>query len=138
MITLFKTEKSLLVKYLQDEISLETYAELIDALIESREDAISFCNSNPLLFGLDYIYEPNEDILGLIYISCKNIGNRKATGSYYTPTKVVKNLFQSWILQTKIKYLIHVAEQETSCFNYLTMYLSTKCTEMILTQSASK
>lgn len=101
----FKTEKSLLVKYLQDEISLETYAELIDALIESREDAISFCNSNPLLFGLDYIYEPNEDILGLIYISCKNIGNRKATGSYYTPTNVVKKLISKLDITNEDKVL---------------------------------
>jgi len=88
----FKNEKSLLIKYLQGEISVYAYDELIDALITSREDAISFCSLNPRFFELDYIYEPNEDILGLIYISCKNIGNRKATGSYYTPTKVVKKL----------------------------------------------
>lgn len=47
-----------------------------------------------LLFDFDYVYEPAEDILGLIYISCKNIGSRKATGSYYTPTKIVKKLIE--------------------------------------------
>ncbi len=36
--------------------------------------------------------EKNEDILGLIYISLKNIGDRKSKGSYYTPTNVVKKL----------------------------------------------
>lgn len=101
----FKSEKSLLIKYLQGEIVLGNYAELIDSLITSPEDAISFCNSNPLLFTLDYIYEPNEDILGLIYISCKNIGSRKATGSYYTPTKVVKKLISKLNITNEDKVL---------------------------------
>jgi type I restriction-modification system DNA methylase subunit len=101
----FKNEKTLLLKYLQGEIILEAYAELINSLISSKEDAITFCNSNPLLFGLDYVYEPNEDILGLIYISCKNIGNRKATGSYYTPTKVVKKLISKLNITNEDKIL---------------------------------
>ena len=54
---------------------------------------------------MEYIYEPNEDILGLIYISCKNIGNRKATGSYYTSTKVVKNLISKFDFQDEEKIL---------------------------------
>ena len=31
-----------------------------------------------------------EDVLGLLYISCSNMRNRKAAGSYYTPTKIVR------------------------------------------------
>lgn len=84
--------KNLLLQFLDKEISIGEYDALIYSLIKDRAEAIHFCENNPLLFNMDYIYEPNEDVLGLIYISCKNIGNRKATGSYYTPTKVVKSL----------------------------------------------
>lgn len=89
---LWKTGKALLKKYLNEEIVLDKYSPLIDALIDDKDDALRFCDENALLFNLDYEYEPNEDILGLIYISCENIGNRKATGSYFTPTRVVKKL----------------------------------------------
>ena len=84
--------KNLLLHFLNGTFSIGEYDELVRDLIENTESAIRFCQSNPLIFSMDYVYEANEDILGLIYISCKNIGNRKATGAYYTPTKIVKNL----------------------------------------------
>lgn len=89
----------LLLHFLQGEFSIGEYDELINALVENKEFAIDFCQTHPLLFSIKYIYEPNEDILGLIYISCKNIGNRKATGSYYTPTQVVKKLINTLNIQ---------------------------------------
>lgn len=57
------------------------------------------------VFNMKYIYEASEDILGLIYISCKNIGNRKATGSYYTSTRVVKSLISKLDFQESQKIL---------------------------------
>jgi type I restriction-modification system DNA methylase subunit len=86
------SSKDMLLKYLNHEIELGQYHTLVYDLIEDEEDALYFCKKYPKLFQLEYLYEPNEDVLGLIYISCKNIGKRKATGSYYTPTKVVRNL----------------------------------------------
>ena len=91
--------------FLKKEIILETYSEFIHSLIEDTNKAIHFCETYPQLFSFDYIYEPNEDILGLIYISCKNIGNRKATGSYYTPTKVVKKLISKLDIKPTDKIL---------------------------------
>lgn len=44
---------------------------MISDLIDDTDSAISFCKENPLLFNMEYIYETDEDILGLIYISCK-------------------------------------------------------------------
>lgn len=88
----FASSNMLLLKYLKGEITIDSYHDLIDALIMNREQGIAFCNAHPQLFESEYMYEPNEDILGLIYISCKNMGSRKATGSYYTPTRVVKEL----------------------------------------------
>ena len=84
--------KALLQQYLNMEINLPKYNVLIDDLIKDKAAALEFCQNNTPVFSLQYTYEPNEDVLGLIYISCKNLGNRKATGSYYTPTKVVKKL----------------------------------------------
>lgn len=84
--------QNLLLQFLQEEFSIGAYDELVKDLIDNTKDALFFCKKYPLLFSMDYVYEANEDILGLIYISFKNIGNRKASGSYYTSTKVVKQL----------------------------------------------
>lgn len=128
----FKNEKLLLAKYLRGEVSLEAYTELIDSLIISYEEAISFCESNPLLFRLDYVYEPDEDILGLIYISCKNIGNRKATGSYYTPTRVVKKLIAKLEISADDKILDPCCGTEIFYCNFLVQFRSIRCMGMIL------
>ena len=68
---------------------------LIDAFVKNKNQAVRFVKKYPSLFSFEYQYEEKEDVLGLIYISCKNIGNRKATGSYYTPTKIVNKLISS-------------------------------------------
>lgn len=83
---------SLLSQYLNGSISLWGYDSLIDDLIEDKAMALQFANKHPALFSFNYTWEPENDILGLIYISCSNLGKRKATGSYYTPTFVVKKL----------------------------------------------
>ena len=90
----YKHNKNLLAKFLKHEISVNQYDTLIGDLIKNPNAAMDFCTKNPLLFEFNYHYEESEDILGLIYISCKNIGNRKATGSYYTSTKIVKKLIE--------------------------------------------
>lgn len=96
---------SLLLRFLSKELSIGEYDCLISDLIEDTDVAITFCKKYPLLFNMEYIYEANEDVLGLIYISCKNIGNRKATGSYYTSTKVVKTLISKLNFQESQKIL---------------------------------
>ena len=85
-------QKPLFFQYLQGKISIGKYDILLDALIGDRQRAMDFCQKYPAFFSHEYIWEPGEDILGLIYLSCKNMGSRKARGSYYTPTKVVKKL----------------------------------------------
>ena len=96
---------NLLLQFLLKGLSIGEYDSLVSDLIEDTSFAISFCKKYPLLFDMEYIYETNEDILGLIYISCKNIGNRKATGSYYTSTKVVKTLIKKFNFQKSQKIL---------------------------------
>ncbi|MBE5824174.1 MAG: methyltransferase domain-containing protein [Butyrivibrio sp.] len=88
----FARNKGLLLGFVKGEISVGIYDELVNDLITNKESCIETCERYPLLFSLDYLYEYKEDVLGLIYISCKNIGNRKATGAYYTSNSVVQKL----------------------------------------------
>lgn len=97
--------KNLLLQFLYGSFSIGEYNELLLDLIDDAEYAISFCEKYPLFFHMEYTYESNEDILGLIYISCKNIGNRKAAGSYYTPTKIVKKLIHKLDFRASDKIL---------------------------------
>lgn len=101
----YKGDSSLLYRYLTHSIKLPVYHSFIDALISNKADAVAFCKAHPLLFDMKYLYEPSEDILGLIYISCKNLGSRKATGAYYTPTKVVARLISHLALTPNDKIL---------------------------------
>lgn len=88
-----------LLRYLKGEIVLSKYKSLVDDLIIDKEYAKEFIEKYPSLFAIKYTYEPREDILGLLYISFKNIANRKAMGAYYTPTKVVKHLIKKICLE---------------------------------------
>lgn len=81
-----KAENSQSVKKTSD------FKFLVDDLIAGYRCLNTVKENYPKLFEVRYIYEDGEDILGLLYISLKNVGNRKATGSYYTPTKIVKKL----------------------------------------------
>jgi len=90
----YNQDEDVLYKYLEGEFDIGEYKRLLDDLLSDSEKAKKWILGNRELFQIRYKYEENEDILGLLYISCKNIGNRKATGSYYTPTKVVRKLIQ--------------------------------------------
>lgn len=81
-----------LYNYLNGALPLNGYEFLINDLIVDNEGTLAFIQHFPELFQITYRYEEQEDVLGLLYISTKNLGTRKATGSYYTPTRVVKAL----------------------------------------------
>lgn len=91
----FAGQRGTLQKFAKGEISIGKYDELVRALIDDADACVRFCQENSLLFDLNYYYEFKEDILGLIYISCINYGNRKAKGAYYTPNTVVKKLIRN-------------------------------------------
>ena len=97
----YNNDSNLLAKYLNKDIQLNSYKELVEDLIDNNKSAIQFCKEYPLLFKNNYSYEPKEDILGLIYISFKNLDKRKATGVYYTPTTIVKKLISQLNVKKK-------------------------------------
>ncbi len=84
----------LLSDFLEGRLDLGTYHSLFWDLIDSRDKARTWILQHPDLFQTQYYYEEREDILGLLYLSCKNLGNRKATGAYYTPTAIVRQMIQ--------------------------------------------
>ena len=85
------------------DISFGGFDKLIYDLIEDVGMAIKWIENYNRCLSIQYKYEEKEDILGLLYISCKNIGNRKATGSYYTPTNIVRKLV-SKVFESTEKY----------------------------------
>lgn len=78
--------------YLKNIYKQNKFMFLVDDLLCQTPNIANTINSYPNLFDIHYKYEEGEDILGLLYISLKNIGSRKASGAYYTPTRIVKKL----------------------------------------------
>ena len=81
-----------LLKYLHGELPDHDCWYLVNDLIGDNANADDTIHDHPEMFAHAFFYEASEDVLGLLYVSLKNIGDRKAAGSYYTPTKVVKKL----------------------------------------------
>lgn len=69
--------------------------KLVFDLVDDKQKALDFINKYPELFDFDYVFEPNEDVLGLLYMSLSNMGERKSRGAYFTPNKVVEKLVSS-------------------------------------------
>ena len=78
--------------FLKDEISIDKFDNLFEFNDNDKKVYLGIINKYRELFETNYCFEENNDILGLIYISLKNIGERKVTGTYYTPEKIVKKL----------------------------------------------
>lgn len=84
--------KDILLSYIDGNVSKNEFSFLIDDLITDKKLIRDSVIKYPDLFKSEYLYEKGEDIIGLLYISLRNIGARKLTGAYYTPTKVVQKL----------------------------------------------
>ena len=79
-------EKGTVFDFLSGKYRENPYVFLVENLVVEKDRIKDVIEEYPELFRYTYQYEDGEDILGLLYISLKNLGSRKATGSYYTPT----------------------------------------------------
>ena len=70
----------------------EPLTPLIRDLLPDSGAVRDFIRDCGALFRLPYEYEPGEDALGYLYLSILNIGDRKSTGTYYTPCHAVERL----------------------------------------------
>ena len=81
------------------------YQPLLDDLI----DADCFGEwkaTSPECGTAKYAYVPEEDTLGLLYQSLCHIGDRKSSGSYYTPGYLAKNLVDNHLPMLKPNHTI--------------------------------
>lgn len=94
--------ENFLFEYINSNIDLGQFGLLIeDLLCKDKKKALEFLNANPSFFKYKYIYEKNEDILGLLFLSLSNLSNRKARGAYFTPTKVVEKIISNLDLKNE-------------------------------------
>lgn len=91
--------ENFLLHYSRGEIGLGQYGVLIQELLAgegagryTEGQCLAVQEEIPGAFCIPFVLEPNVDVLGMLYISLKNMGERKATGSYYTPTHIVQKL----------------------------------------------
>lgn len=75
----------------------DIWSMLLDDIIQDKEKALAWICEHEDLMDTDYKYQKGEDVLGLLYMSIRDIGSRKAAGSYYTPTDVVRKLINDVI-----------------------------------------
>ncbi len=81
-----------IIVYFARQLYGEVYEFLIKDIIDNFGYSEVFIKDNSELFEESFVKEDDEDILGLLYLSLRNLGDRKSTGAYYTPTTVVKRL----------------------------------------------
>ncbi len=82
-----------LPSFFKGDLDIGCYERLINELIDGAKSKIKkLIVKHSYLLDLNFDYSETEDTLGLVYISCRNIENRKATGTYYTPSKVVDRI----------------------------------------------
>ena len=83
-----------LIDFLEQDID-DCFKQLVDDLITDKYNAKLFIKNNPELFCHKFVYEPNEDVLGLLYLSLSDLADRKARGAYFTPTKIIKRIINN-------------------------------------------
>lgn len=95
-------DKPVLKAFIDGEYSPDSYAFLINDLIEDVEGVSDIIDNYSELFTKEYYYEKDVDVIGLLYISLKSSRERKVQGCYYTPSKVAKRLCNNLILSDKM------------------------------------
>ena len=85
-------DREIFPAYIDGSLTIGVWSALIDDIIQDKKAALSWANNNKNLMDTNYYYQKGEGVLGLLYMSIRDSGSRKAAGSYYTPTKVVRTL----------------------------------------------
>lgn len=78
--------------FLSGKIDIGKFENLFKFNTKEHDKYLNIAKKYKELFNVNYAFEDNNDIMGLIYISLINIGDRKITGTYYTPKKIVEKL----------------------------------------------
>lgn len=79
------------------------FDSLTDDLLGGSESSDSSTEIISFISDFRLTFVPTEDTLGFVYISLRDLSERKQTGSYYTPEKTVSSLIGSLLDCTDIK-----------------------------------
>lgn len=79
------------------------FDSLRDDLLGSSESSDSAPEIISFIADFSLTFVPTEDTLGFVYISLRDLSERKQTGSYYTPERTVSSLIGSLLNYTDIK-----------------------------------
>jgi predicted RNA methylase len=81
--------------FLSNHQNLDKFTCLIEDLEIDNKIENKLKKEHNKIFQYKYVYEKNEDILGLLFLSLSTLSSRKARGAYFTPTKIVKNMIHN-------------------------------------------
>lgn len=79
------------------------FDSLTDDLLGGSESSDSATEIINFISDFRLTFVPTEDTLGFVYISLRDLSERKQTGSYYTPERTVSSLIGSLLDCTDIK-----------------------------------
>ncbi len=86
---------NLLSNYLESGEKNETFYSLITDLLKKTTVEKGDTEKIEDLMGHRLSFVPGEDTLGFVYISLRDLGQRKSSGVYYTPAKTVSLLHEN-------------------------------------------
>lgn len=90
-------QKDITNALLQNQIENVKFSFLVKDILNSVEINAETINSIDFALNQKPVFEKRQDFLGFVYISLRNLSNRKILGAYYTPTFVVDNLIDELV-----------------------------------------
>ena len=82
----------ILREYIDGRLDVGVWSILLDDIIQDKKEIETWISEHDDLLDISYKFQKGEDVLGLLYMSVRDIGVRKAAGSYFTPTEIVRNM----------------------------------------------
>ena len=82
----------ILREYIDGRLDVGVWSILLDDIIQDKKEIGTWISEHDDLLDISYKFQKGEDVLGLLYMSVRDIGVRKAAGSYFTPTEIVRNM----------------------------------------------
>lgn len=88
------SKHNILPDFLSENTQHDFYILIHDLLGNNFVNPTAIVRLAPIL-NKELLFVKGEDSLGFVYISLQDIGQRKSSGAYYTPEKVVKRLIDN-------------------------------------------
>lgn len=105
----------------------QEFVELIEDLLNTANVVNVRSQLLETMMEMRLQFVPGEDALGFVYISLRDIGQRKLTGAYYTPERIVTELIENLDLSGK-NSPINFCDPCCGTGNFL-IALANKCSE---------